>query len=804
MSIYFERLGMERAERQIESVSTLKISELIQWREERLADARVYHGNPFFSDLVERYGAATRDQDAGDQVVVWLRQIRESYSYDRVFLFDSSGSVLSAWPPEGAGDPVIAAAVRQESRPGHVHFLDFYINPLDDRVYLSVLAPMAGDTNTWTLALRVDPDRFLYPFLDRWPFASRTAETLLVRRDEDSVQVLNRSRFHPYGPLELNVPLDPETDLPIGRAALGKTGIVRGGTLRSIPVLAFLAGVGDSPWFLVSKIDLEEVAGTTRASRLFLAGFVLALLGSEFTGVLATTRRWRLRTLELEARSARAVRENEERLRLALSAANQGLYDLNVGTGEAVVNDEYALMLGFDPEDFHETNAAWIDRLHPDDRESVSEQYRRYVSGETEEYRVEFRQRAKDGSWKWILSLGKIVERDAEGAPLRMLGTHTDITARKTAEEALRTSEERLRRILDEMMEGCQILACDWRFQYLNDTAVRYSRSHREDLLGKTLFECYPGVQDTELFAVLDACMKARKAATIENEFQFPDGTREWFQFNIQPIWEGLFILTLNISDRKRHEQDLLEMNRSLETKVEERTSQLQAKNRELEAFTYSVAHDLRAPLRGIDGFSRILQEEFSDPLGTEGKRLLDIVRSGAVKLDRLISSLLEYARSGRAMPSTEDVDMGTLARNAYRNCADPSVLDSFHTTFGEMPDTLADPGMMERVWTNLLSNAVKYSLPAKVHSIEVEGREVDDGLEYSVRDRGVGFDPKYADKLFGMFQRLHTEDAFPGSGIGLAIVRKLVELHGGRIWAEGRKGEGAVFRFVLPDRRHT
>jgi len=369
---------------------------------------------------------------------------------------------------------------------------------------------------------------------------------------------------------------------------------------------------------------------------------------------------------------------------------------------------------------------------------------------------------------------------------------------------AVKTSEERLRRTLDEMMEGCQILSCGWRYMYLNDTAVRYSRARREDLIGKTLFECYPGVEETELFGVLVACMKERKAAKTESEFQFPDGSREWFEFSIQPTFEGLFILTLNISKRKRHEQELLDLNRSLEQKVEERTTILQVKNRELEAFTYSVAHDLRAPLRGIDGFTRILQEEFSEVLGKEGGRLLDVVRSGAVKLDRLIANLLECARIGRSMPVVVEVDMGTLARDAYVNCADPSILDSFQISFSEMPRAMVDPAMMERVWTNLLSNAVKYSIPAPVHHIEVEGHEAEDRMEYSVRDHGVGFDPRYSDKLFGMFQRLHAEETFPGSGIGLAIVQKLVELHGGRIWAEGKMGEGAVFRFSLPSRRTT
>jgi len=800
-NIYFERSGRERMEGQLESISHLKVAELVQWRRERLGDGEVFRGNASFIALVESYAYNKKDPTARLRLITWLRHVRESYDYDRAFLFDESGAELMAWPEEGVGDPSVAVAVKTKPSPTKTDFLDFYRNPVDGRVYLSVLAPLHGNSDDWALALRIDPEKYLYPYLKRWPLESRTAETLLVRKDGNDAQFLNPLRFRNDKALELRVPISPDSPRAPARAVLGQSGIFLGQDYRGIPVLSALAQVQNSPWYLITRMDVEEVHGNTRDRRLIMAILMMALLGAEATGVLATTRRWKLNALEKEAASERSVKASEERLRLALSAANQGLYDLNVQTGETIVNDTYAWMLGYDPAEFHETNAFWIERLHPDDKESVAETYRRYTAGEIQDYRVEFRQKTKEGAWKWILSLGKIVERSPDGLPLRMLGTHTDITARKAAEEALRASEDRLRRTLDDMMEGCQILSFDWRYLYLNDTAVLYSHSRREDLVGRTLFECYPGVQETELFAVLDACMKGRKADTTESEFRYPDGSHDWFQFNIQPTWEGLFILTLNITGRKRHEQELLDLNTILEQKVEERTAILQAKNHELEAFTYSVAHDLRAPLRGIAGFSRIVQEEYGVALGAEGGRLLDIVRSGAVKLDLLIAHLLEYARIGRSMPTMTELDMESLARSAYGNCADPEVLESFQVSFGEMPRAVADAGMMERVWINLLSNAVKYSAPAAIHRIELTGRTLEDTLEYTVRDYGVGFDPRYTVKLFGMFQRLHSEEVFPGSGIGLAIVRKLVELHGGKVWAEGKKGEGAIFRFTLPDR---
>lgn len=800
----FERDGRERAGRQLESVSDLKISELRQWRKERLGDAALFYRNKYFVDAFNLYLRDPTDSDTRDRLREWLRRLRESYSYDCVFLIAEDGTALVKWPEESADDPILAASVPSASRSEGSDFQDYYLNPLDRRIYLAVLAPLRGPNGNGVLALRINPELYLDPYIQRWPGDSRTAETLLVRREGEAVLFLNSLRHRTDTALMLRQPILPDSDLPAIRAVLGHTGPFIGRDYRGTPVLSYLSRVPDSPWFLVTKMDLAEVDGNVRDRRLILTFLVFALLGAEISGVVATTRRWRIRALEKEADAARAVQESEERLRLALAAADQGMYDLNVQTGETVVNDEYARMLGYDPATFRETNEAWIERLHPEDREPVAAVYRKYIAGEIPVYKVEFRQRTAEGGWKWILSLGKVVELDGQGRPLRMLGTHTDITTRKNAEEALRLSEERFRNTLDDMMEGCQILSFDWRYLYLNDTAVRYGRASREELIGRTLFECYPGVETTELYGVLASCMKDRKSATTESEFQFPDGLTNWFQFSVQPIPEGLFVLTLDIGERKRHERELLDLNLDLERKVEERTALLGAKNRELEAFTYSVAHDLRAPLRGIDGFARILEEEYRGVLGAEGSRLLGVVRSGAGKLDRLITDLLEYARIGRSEPVLSPVDMGELARHALSECSDPGVLGSFEIRIRNLPSVPADPGMMERIWINLLSNAIKYSLPSKTRRIEISGSRDGDWATYSIRDRGVGFDPRYSNKLFNMFQRLHSAEDFPGSGIGLAITRKLVELHGGRIWAEGTKGEGAVFSFSLPGRWKT
>ncbi len=256
-------------------------------------------------------------------------------------------------------------------------------------------------------------------------------------------------------------------------------------------------------------------------------------------------------------RTEAALHESEERLRLALTATHQGLYDLNVQTGDVQVNDEYALMLGYAPEEFHETNADWRKRLHPEDVKPVTQIYEDYISGKAPDYRMEFRQRTRAGSWKWILSLGKLVEWDARGRPLRMLGTHTDITAQKQAEEALRKSEERFRTTFEGMLEGTQIIGFDWRYVYLNATAEKHNRRPNRELLGQRYMDKWPGIEETHIFTLLKSCMETRTAYHVENEFIFPDGEARWYELSIQPVPEGIFILSIDITERKLIEASL-------------------------------------------------------------------------------------------------------------------------------------------------------------------------------------------------------------------------------------------------------
>jgi signal transduction histidine kinase len=231
--------------------------------------------------------------------------------------------------------------------------------------------------------------------------------------------------------------------------------------------------------------------------------------------------------------------------------------------------------------------------------------------------------------------------------------------------------------------------------------------------------------------------------------------------------------------------------------RAQERTAELTAARKELEEFSYSVSHDLRAPLRAIDGYSRMLEEDSGERLGVEGRRLLGVVRSSSRRMGRLIEDLLAFSRLGHQEPARGTIDMTRLAQGIGAELG--REFPAARVTVGELPPAFADAALLKQVWSNLIGNALKYSGKREGARIEIGGRTESAENVYWVRDNGVGFDMRYAARLFGVFQRLHSHDEFPGTGVGLAIVQRVILRHRGRVWAEARPDEGACFYFSLP-----
>lgn len=359
--------------------------------------------------------------------------------------------------------------------------------------------------------------------------------------------------------------------------------------------------------------------------------------------------------------------------------------------------------------------------------------------------------------------------------------------------------EQRYRSTLDSLLEGFQILAPDWRYLYVNPAAARHGRRTPEELIGVRIMDAYPGIEQTALFAVMTRCMTDRTNERLENQFVYGEGLSRWFELRIEPVPEGLCIHSVDIEARKNAEDALREANADLERRIADRTAELEQANRELEAFSYSVAHDLRTPLRSIDGFAQLLHEDCGDAISDQGKDYIHRVRTSAQRMASLIDDLLGLSRVTLIPIVRTDVDLSELARSVIAE------LDPDNRVRWRIESDLhaqCDRALARVVLENILSNAVKFTSKTPEPEVSIQGTEED---AIAIADNGDGFDMAYAAQLFRPFQRLHSEREFAGTGIGLTTVERIVRRHDGFVRAEGVPKQGATITFRLsPPRGKT
>jgi len=328
------------------------------------------------------------------------------------------------------------------------------------------------------------------------------------------------------------------------------------------------------------------------------------------------------------------------------------------------------------------------------------------------------------------------------------------------------------------------------------------------EMTGQPIMRLIPAERQPEESDIMARIRAGESVRHFETVRIRKDGQPIAISVTVSPIKDqqgrivGASKVARDITEQRQAEEKIRHLNAGLERRVAARTAQLTAANRELEAFSYSVSHDLRAPLRGVNSFVRMLEEDCGDKLDAEGKRMLGVIRDEASRMGRLIDDLLAFSRLGRQQVENTLVDMTSLARAAFEGAAVPASAPRAQFHLNTLPPAYGDPALLRQVFANLIDNALKYSSKQPAPLVEVsgwiEGRE----STYCVKDNGVGFDEKYSHKLFGVFQRLHSEQEFEGTGVGLAIVQRVVLRHGGKVRAESKPGEGAAFYFTLPNEK--
>ncbi len=533
-----------------------------------------------------------------------------------------------------------------------------------------------------------------------------------------------------------------------------------------------------------------------------------------------------------------ALRESENRFRTLFKHAAIGVLILDPGNHLILdVNQKFCDMLGYSRNELLKKD--FIELTSPEFREISIKKNQELALGKVKEYTLEKQYLRKDGQIVWgRVIVSPLWDEEETITKQQHIAVVNDITQQKKVEIALRESEKKFRETIANLDEGYFGISSDGIICDHNPAFSRiFGYPPQQNLHGKALSIFWNNPQDYQNF--LKKLTNQRSVHSIQVTSQKISGERLILLVSAHIIqndknqsgrYEGIFLditaridqeekilatqaelrrlleeaeqskqkLIKVVEEQKITQEEISQLNKTLEDRVTQRTIELKTSNEELESFAYSISHDLRAPLRAIDGYSHILEQDYSHVLDEEGLRLLSVVRNSTKNLDKMITDLLSLSRVGRSELKYATIEMTSLVQSVFEELSTPENQKT-RLIVENIPDCRGDPTLIRHVWLNLISNALKYSAPKDSPEILITGKKGKGFNTYTIRDNGVGFNPEYREKLFGLFQRLHKANEFEGTGVGLSIVQRVIHRHGGKVWADGKPGEGAEFTFTLP-----
>lgn len=801
-------------------IADLKVAQISAWRKERLEDGALVQHHFGVANELRRMLSGSQAVSPGAAVVDWMQAMKDHRGFQNVTLVDAHGAIRFSLLPQARLAEPCMKVVREVMASRQVTLSDIHRENETASSHLSVAVPILvpdQQTPIGVILLWTDPNLVLYPLIQSWLTPSRSAEVLLVRQEGDQVLFLNELRHRKDTAMKFRLPIgDAAERTPAAAAVSGREGLWSGLDYRGIPVLVAARRIPESPWHLIAKIDIEEVE-TPVHQRAVLVSIVLLLTGlaaGPAIGLVWYQQRSRVKRVQRESETARHALLGHFSY---LSRHANDIILLELESGQIIeANQRAEQTYGYDHEELLNLNIRdLIDRASLEEFDS-----KRNAMLHRQGSLYETRHRRKDGSVFPVEVSARVIEVDGRSFRQSII---RDITERKNDEERLRRAAAYNRRLIEAALDPLVTIAPDGTITDVNTATEKVTGYPREQLVGTDFSDYF-----TDPVRAREGYQQAFREGQIQDyelEIRHRDGALTPVIYSASVYRDkagdvvGVFAAARDISERKRIHAEIQEINQELEQRVRQRTAELEAANKELEAFTYSVSHDLRAPLRAVNGFSRMLEERYAPQLSPEARHYLEVVRQSAVQMGRLVDDLLALSRLGRQALKTQTLAPGGLVRQAMEELSGEREGRQIEFVVGELPPCEADPALLKQVFVNLLSNALKYSRRRETARIEVASSRLSDlkptvsdgkleapstppagpdSCVYYVRDNGAGFDMRYVGKLFGVFQRLHSQGEFEGSGVGLAIVERIIRRHGGHVWAEAEVDKGATFYFTI------
>lgn len=687
------------AGQQLTAIAELKVWEINNWRNERIGDANVIFGNHEFATHVNKYLGNPSAVDAKKRILSLLSAIQKSYQYENIVLLDRDENVKLTLK-HSADDlgKIHSKDIHEAVVKNNMIISNLYRSDKTGDIHLSVIIPILtvqkGRANyIGTILIIINPYVRLYPTIKLWPIPSDTGESLLVHREGHDIVYLNELRHSTKMPLLMRYPFT-ESSLPAVNAALDWEGVAYGIDYRKKSVIAAIKPVPDTTWYLVAKIDTEEIYAPL-ADRFWVTVFFIAVTILVLGIIVAYI--WRYQQVKYYQT------QYEKEFLYARSLIEASLDPLVTISPEGKitdVNQSTELITGLSRNDLIGSNFS----NYFTEPEKADEGYKLvFEKGMVRDYLLSIRNAS--GQITEVLYNASLYKNEA-GEVQGIFAAARDVTQLRRIERELKQAHNELEQRVEERTKELQ---------------------------------------------------RANEALQSE------------------------------VSERKE-----------VEKLIELRTKLLEMTNKELESFSYSVSHDLRAPLRAIDGYARMILRDHRDKLDDNGRRKFDLIRTNTQMMGKLIDDLLSFSRLGRLELNMTKLDMESLVNDVWMELQIINPDRKITFQINHIPPAWGDRILIKQVYSNLLSNALKYTKLKNQAYVETGGYTEKDESIYYVKDNGVGFEMDYYEKLFGVFQRLHSADHYEGTGVGLAIVQRIIHRHGGRVWAEGKVDEGAIFYFAL------